>query len=132
MVDQIADLFRTTPRVKTQEVVKIRGQDCGDVEMTGYLANTAGPVSLVLDLRISHDRVGSRTDPTLKGHLKYPNNLDQSHNNTETAASRINLNIDGAPITSKTHTHPSHSQTSRILTSSLSLGVPVPRSTQCM
>ena len=48
------------------------------------------------------------------------------------AALRINLNIDGAPITSRTHTHPSHSQTSRLLTSSLSLGVPVPRATQCM
>ncbi len=48
------------------------------------------------------------------------------------AALRINLNIDGAPITSRTHTHPSHSQTSRLLTSSLSLGVPVPRATQCI
>ena len=48
------------------------------------------------------------------------------------AALRINLNIDGAPIASRTHTHPSHSQTSRLLTSSLSLGVPVPRVTQCM
>ena len=35
---------------------------------------------LVLDLRIAHDRVGSSTDPTLNGHLKYPNNLDQSLN----------------------------------------------------
>jgi hypothetical protein len=33
-------------------------------------------------------------------------------------------------ITSRTHTHPSHSQTSRLLTSSLSLGVPVPLGTQ--
>ena len=48
------------------------------------------------------------------------------------AALRVNLNIDGAPITSRTHTHPSHSQTSRLLTSSLSLGVPVPRPTECM
>ena len=48
------------------------------------------------------------------------------------AALRINLNIDGAPIASKSHTHPSHSQTSRLSTSSLSLGVPVPRATQCM
>jgi hypothetical protein len=48
------------------------------------------------------------------------------------AALRTNSNIDGAPITSKTHTHPSHSQTSRLLTSSLSLGVPVPPVTQCM
>jgi hypothetical protein len=45
---------------------------------------------------------------------------------------RITLNLDGAPITSKSHTHPSHSQTSRLLTSSLSLGVPVPRTTQCI
>jgi hypothetical protein len=50
----------------------------------------------------------------------------------EAAALRINLNIDWAPITSRTHTHPSHSQISRLLTSSLSLGVPVPRATQCM
>ncbi len=45
---------------------------------------------------------------------------------------RINLNLDGTSITSKSHTHPSHSQTSRLLISSLSLGVPVPRPTQCM
>jgi hypothetical protein len=30
------------------------------------------------------------------------------------AALRINLNIDGTPIASKSHTHPSHSQTSRL------------------
>ena len=48
------------------------------------------------------------------------------------AALRVNLNLDGTPITSRTHTHPSHSQTSRLLTSSLSLGVPVPRVTQCI
>jgi hypothetical protein len=50
----------------------------------------------------------------------------------KTAALRINLNLDGAPIASKSHTNPSHSQTSRLLTSSLSLGVPVSRPTQCM
>jgi hypothetical protein len=42
------------------------------------------------------------------------------------AALRIVLNLDGAPIASKSHTHPSHSKTSRLLTSSLSLGLPVP------
>ena len=161
-----------------------------------------------MDLRISHDRVRSSTDPSLNGHLKYPNNLDQSLNDAaadkirkyrtdynnrtpsavsfipaiastsgrlhsefvrllflqahretdrffaasgvqiaqftsdqfhcrhatfaqqvrskvdlalaKAAALRINLNIDGAPIASKSHTHPSHSQTSRLLTSSLS------------
>jgi hypothetical protein len=50
----------------------------------------------------------------------------------KTVVLRININFDGAPITSQSHTHPSHSQISRLLTSSLSLGVPVPRSTQCM
>jgi hypothetical protein len=50
----------------------------------------------------------------------------------EAAVLRINLNLDGAPIASKSHTHPSHSQTSRLLDSSLSLGVPVPRPTQCV
>jgi hypothetical protein len=169
---------------------------------------------------IAHDRVGSSPDPTLNGHLKYPNNLDQSLNDAaadkirkyradynnrppsevtfmpaivstsdrlhsefvrllffqahretdrffsasgvqsvqsdrdqfhfrrtafsqhlkskvdlvlaKAEALRINLNIDGVPIASKSHTHPSHSQTSRLLTSSLSLGVPVPRPTQCV
>jgi hypothetical protein len=50
----------------------------------------------------------------------------------KTAALRININLDGSPIASKSHTHPSHSQTSRLLTLSLSLGVPVPRLTQCL
>ncbi len=82
MVDQLGDLFRTTHKVKTQQVVKNRGHHCGDIELTGYLAivNDADPVSLVLDLRIAHDRMGSSTDPTLNGHLKYPNNVDQSLN----------------------------------------------------
>ncbi len=49
------------------------------------------------------------------------------------AALRMHLNLDGgAPIASKSHTHLSHSQTSRLLTSSLSSGVPVPRPTQCV
>jgi hypothetical protein len=184
-VDQLADLFRTTHKVKTQQVVKSRGQHCDDIELVGYLANETGPVPLVLDLRVAHVRVGSSADPTLNGHLRYPNNLDQSLNDTaadkirrygadynnnptrgvdfmpviastsgrlhsefirilflqahretdildKVAALRINLNLDGAPITSKSHTHPSNSQTSRLLTSSLSLGVPVPRPTQCL
>jgi hypothetical protein len=221
MVDQVVDFFRTTHKLKTQDVVKSRGQQCGDIELAGYLANAADPVPLVLDLRIAHDRMGSSTDPSLNGHLKYPNNLDQSLNDAvadkirkyrtdynnrppsavsfmpviastsdrlhsefvrllflqahretdrffaasgvqlaqthpggqftfhraafltqvqskvglvlgKAAALRITLNLDGAPIASKSHTHPSHSQTSRLLTSSLSLGVPVPRPTQCV
>jgi hypothetical protein len=184
----------------------------------GYLANVAGSVPLVLDLRI--DRYGSTSDPSLNGHLHYPNDIDRSLNETaddkirkyradynnnppntvsfmpamastsgrlhsefvrllflqvhretdrffaasgvqlaqtdrgqfhfrraafvqqlksrvglaltKVEALRITLNLDGAPIISKSHTHPSHSQTSRLLTSSLSLGIPVPRATQCM
>ncbi len=53
----------------------------------GYLAKASGPVPLVLDLRIDHDRMGSSTDPSLNGHLKYPNNLDQSLN--DAAADKI-------------------------------------------
>ncbi len=88
MVDQVANLFCTTHKVKTQHVVKSRGQHCGDIdEIGGYLANEAGPVPLVLDLRIAHDRVGSRTDPNLNGHLKYPNNFDQSFN--DAAADKV-------------------------------------------
>jgi hypothetical protein len=61
-------------------VVKNRGQYCGEIELVGYLANESDPVPLVLDLLIVHDRVGSSTDPTINGHLRYPNNLDQSLN----------------------------------------------------
>ena len=201
-------------------MVKGRGQHCGDIEIAGYLANAAGPVPLVLDLRLAHEHWGSSADPNLNGNLHYPNDEDrslneaaahkirkyradynnrppnaisfmpaivstsgrlhsefvrllflQAHRETDrffaasgvqlaqsdrgqfhykraaflaqlksrvgqtlakAAALRITLNLDGAPITSTTHTHPSHSQTSRLLTSSLSLGVPVPRATQCM
>jgi hypothetical protein len=83
MVDQVADLFHTTYKVNTQQVVKNRGQYCGDIELEGYLTNQTGPVPLVMDLRITHDRVGSSTDPTLNGHLRYPNNLDQSLNDED-------------------------------------------------
>ncbi len=38
----------------------------------------------------------------------------------KTVALHIDLNLDGVPIASKSHTHPSHSETSRLLTSSLS------------
>ena len=84
MVDQLPDLFRTTHKVKTQQVVKRRGQHCGDIELAGYLANAADPVPLVLDLRVAHDRVGSCADPALNGHLRYPNNLDKSLNDSAT------------------------------------------------
>ncbi len=166
-------------------MVKSRGQQCGDIELAGCLANETGPVSLVLDLRIAHDRVGSSADPTLNAHLKYPNNLDQSlndvtadkirkyrtdyNNRPPSAVSFIPAIVStsgrlhsayvrllslqshretdrffaasGVPSAQTdrgmfhfhrvTFSH-QHSQTSRLLTSSLSLGVPVPRPTQCV
>ncbi len=57
-----------------------RGQHCGDIELAGYLANAAGPVPLVLDLRIAHDCFGSSSDPSFNGNLHYPNNIDRSLN----------------------------------------------------
>jgi hypothetical protein len=40
--------------------------------------------ALVLDLRISHDRFGSSSDPSLNGHLHYPNGIDRSINEAVT------------------------------------------------
>jgi hypothetical protein len=39
-----------------------------------------GPVPLVLDLHITHERWGSSADPSIYGHLHYPNDLDRSLN----------------------------------------------------
>ena len=44
VVDQLADLFHTTHKVKTHQIVRSRGQRCGDIELSGYLTNVAGPV----------------------------------------------------------------------------------------
>jgi hypothetical protein len=73
--------------VKTQQVVKSRGHHCGDIELAGYLANAAGPLPLVLHLRIAHDRFRSSSDPNLHGHLHVPNDIDRSLN--EAAADKI-------------------------------------------
>ncbi len=76
-VDELADLFRTTHKVKTQQEAKNRGQDCGDIEMVTYLVNVTGPVPLVLDLRVSHERFGRSSDPNLNGNLHYPIDIDR-------------------------------------------------------
>ena len=67
------------------------GQRCGDVELAGYLVNVAGPVSLELDLHIAHERFGSSSDPSINGHLHYPNDVDRSLN--ETAAKLENITL---------------------------------------
>ncbi len=46
------------------------------------IPNAAGPVPLVLDLCVAHDRIGSSVGPVINGHLRYPNILDQSLNDT--------------------------------------------------
>ena len=61
-----------------------RGQRCGDIDLTSYLSNETSPVPLVLDLRIAHDRFGSISDPSINGHLHYPNDIDRSLNETVT------------------------------------------------
>jgi hypothetical protein len=63
-------------------------QRCGDVELTGYLVNETDLVPLVLDLRIAHDRWGSISDPSINGHLHYPNDIDRSLNETDTVKIR--------------------------------------------
>ena len=84
VVDQIADLFHTTHNVKTQQVVRNRGQRCGEIDLASYLTNVAVPVPLVLDLCITHDRRGSSSDPSINGHSHYPNDVDRSLNETTT------------------------------------------------
>jgi hypothetical protein len=41
-----------TTKVKTQQVVSSRGQRCGDIELSAFLADAAGPVNLVKDMLI--------------------------------------------------------------------------------
>jgi hypothetical protein len=62
----------------------------------------AGAIQVVLDLRTAHERWGSSSSPS------------------KAVALCINLEIDGAPISARGHSHPSHSQTSRLLSTSLS------------
>jgi hypothetical protein len=83
-VDQLADLFHTTHKIKTQQVTRNRGQRCGDIELAGDLVIVGGPVHLVLDLRIPHHRWGSSSDPNINGHFHYPNDIDRSLNESTT------------------------------------------------
>jgi hypothetical protein len=84
VVDQLTNLFLTTHKAKLQQVIPSRGQHCGDIELAGYLTNETGPVPLVMDLRIPHDRFGRSSDLSLNGNLRYPNDIDSSLNETAT------------------------------------------------
>ena len=46
----------TDTYAKTHQVVKSQGLRCGDIELAAYLTDTVGPVNLVLELRIAHER----------------------------------------------------------------------------
>jgi hypothetical protein len=90
-VDQLPDLFRTTHKVKTQFLQTHRETD-----------------------RFLQLQEFSFRKPTVTSSTQVPSLL------TKTSSLLVTHNLDGAPITSESHTHPSHSQTSRLLTSSLS------------
>jgi hypothetical protein len=96
-VDQLVDLFRTTHKVKTEQVTKIRGRHCGDIELVVYLENTSGPVSLVLDLHIAHDRFESNSDPSLKHRGRHCGDIElvtYLANVTDSVPLVLNLRID--------------------------------------
>jgi hypothetical protein len=56
-----------------------RVSDVGDIEVVTYLVNTVGPVTgvfdPVLDLRLTHERWGSRSDRSLNGPFHYPHDF---------------------------------------------------------
>jgi hypothetical protein len=49
----------------------------GDLELVGYLSDAAGSHHLVIDLSITHDRIGSGTaNPHLNGTVSHPDTPD--------------------------------------------------------
>jgi hypothetical protein len=89
-VEQLADLFHTTTTVlKTQQVARSRGMRCGDIELAVYLADAAGPINLVLDMCIAHERWMRSSSPVLHGNLPYPAPTDIDKPLNEAAADKI-------------------------------------------
>ncbi len=56
----------------------------GDIEVSSYVTNSTGPVPLVLDLLITEECWGSISDPSLNGHLHYPQDVDRTLNESVT------------------------------------------------
>jgi hypothetical protein len=71
---------------RTRDVVE--GFCCVKKKKT-YLADAAGPVPLVLDLRIAHERWGSTSNPILNGYLHYPRPADIDSPLNETVVGKI-------------------------------------------
>ena len=67
-------------------------RDVGTLSWLTTSRNAEGPVPLVPDLRIAHERFGSTSDTSINGHLHYPNDLDGPLN--ETAADKIGQYLD--------------------------------------
>ena len=78
MVGQLRPLFQTTgQKVKTQGITQSSGLKRGDLEIINYLADAAGKRNLVIDVSITHDRIGSsKSNPHLNGTLSHPNAPD--------------------------------------------------------
>jgi len=77
-VGVLAPLFRTAGHVvRTQHgVTASAGQRRGDVEVRNYLRDAAGSRSLVFDLSITHDRIGSSCHVQQNGSLSHKQDLD--------------------------------------------------------
>jgi hypothetical protein len=75
---EIGPLFRTAGHVvRTQHgVTASAGQRRGDVEVRSYLRDAAGSRSLVFDLSITHDRIGSSCHVQQNGSLSHKQDLD--------------------------------------------------------
>ncbi len=57
--------------------------------MAAYLADAAGPVNLFMDLRLTHERFGSSSNPALNGHLHCAAPADVDKLLNEAAADKI-------------------------------------------
>ena len=77
-VGVLGALFRTAGHVvRTQHgVTASAGQRRGDVEIRSFLQDAAGRRSLVFDLSITHDRIGSSCHVQQNGLLSHPQDLD--------------------------------------------------------
>ena len=63
--------YKFITKYDCKEVIKSRCHHCGDIDLAGYLVNEVGPVPLVLDLRIAHDRFGVQLAQTDRGQFHF-------------------------------------------------------------
>ena len=85
-VEQLADLLRTTTKVKSFICGPEPG---GDTELGTYFADGMGHVPLVMDLCITYERFGNRSNPTLNETLHYPGLSDIGNPLNEAVADKI-------------------------------------------